>query len=132
MFSANPRLRRLSSGAISLALFLVLGGPWALLQSAAWSKMVFDYSRQASIREAFSKTFDGNHPCGLCKKITKAKEGESHSPLVVVQGKKEGTFISVSTAYVSAPDSCQQIFTAADPLAPSPLLARPSVPIPKV
>ncbi len=35
--------------------------------------MIVSYSRDASLSEAVSKTFDGQHPCGLCKVIQKGK-----------------------------------------------------------
>lgn len=52
-----------------LALVLSLGLHWTLLQSAAWVGMVVNYSRDASLGEALEKTFDGEHPCALCKMV---------------------------------------------------------------
>jgi hypothetical protein len=58
-------------------LVLSLGLHWALLQTVAWTGMLVTYSRDASIEEAVSKTFDGAHPCPLCKVIKKCRAEES-------------------------------------------------------
>ncbi len=52
-----------------LALVLSLGLHWAVLQSAAWVGMVVVYSQDGSLGEALEKTFDGEHPCPLCKMV---------------------------------------------------------------
>lgn len=52
---------------------LSIGMHWALLQSAAWVGMLVTYSRDASIAEAVAKTFDGKHPCRLCKLVEKGQ-----------------------------------------------------------
>jgi len=57
-------------------LILAIGGHWIVLQSVAWTSMVISYSHQATLREAFQKTFDGWHPCTLCKLVTKDQTDE--------------------------------------------------------
>lgn len=52
-----------------LVLTLTLGLHWAVLQSVAWTGMLVRYSRNATIVEALQKTFDGKHPCSLCRFI---------------------------------------------------------------
>lgn len=59
-----------------LLLTLTLGLHWALLQTVAWTGMIVSYSRDASFTEAVSKTFDGQHPCKMCKVIKKARAEE--------------------------------------------------------
>lgn len=59
-----------------LVLVLSLGLHWALLQTVAWTGMIVSYSRDASFTEAVSKTFDGEHPCALCKVIQKSRADE--------------------------------------------------------
>lgn len=98
-------VRKVASFCISFALFLVMGGPWAVLQTVAWTKMMVDYSRGASVAEAVAKTFDGEHPCSLCKKISKVRQGEQKSPLVILQAKKEGPFLAVQTVRLAEPSS---------------------------
>lgn len=55
---------------------LFLGLQWALLQSLAWTGMILSYSRNTSLTEAVSRTFDGHHPCPLCKAIQQARAEE--------------------------------------------------------
>lgn len=47
-----------------------------LLQSVAWVGMMIEYSRDGSIALAARKTFDGNHPCCLCKAIAAGKKSQ--------------------------------------------------------
>lgn len=54
---------------VVLALVLVTGGHWALLQTVAWVGMAVSYSQESTLREALVKTFDGQHPCQLCKVV---------------------------------------------------------------
>ena len=131
MFGSKSPLTAFASGGISLALFLIVGGPWAVLQTVAWTKMVIDYSQQATVSEALAKTFDGNHPCGLCKKITKAKEGEKKSPLVIVPSKKEGPFLAVSTIRLPSPDCQRFAFPRVPALTAATVSFQPAVPVPK-
>ena len=56
---------------VVLALSFTLGPHWALLQTFAWAGMLISHSHSASLKEAISKTFDGQHPCGLCFFIEK-------------------------------------------------------------
>ncbi|MEI9893073.1 MAG: hypothetical protein WDN28_03960 [Chthoniobacter sp.] len=62
-----------------LVLFAASGGHWMALQSLAWTRMLMSYSRNTSLLEAVTKTFDGRHPCALCKEIVKAKSREPQS-----------------------------------------------------
>ena len=57
-------------------LVLSLGLHWTLLQTVAWTGMLMTYARQGSFREAVAKTFDGEHPCVLCKVIQKGRAEE--------------------------------------------------------
>lgn len=57
-------------------MLLSLGLHWTLLQTVAWTGMVISFSQHATFSEAFSKTFDGRHPCALCKVIQKGQAEE--------------------------------------------------------
>lgn len=59
-----------------LLLALTLGLHWTLLQTIAWTGMIVSYSRDASLAEAVSRTFDGKHPCKMCKVIKQARAEE--------------------------------------------------------
>lgn len=67
-------MRRGGQIAVVLALCLSVGLHWCILQSIAWAGMVVNYARDTSISEAIQKTFDGKHPCALCKAIQKGKQ----------------------------------------------------------
>jgi hypothetical protein len=54
----------------------MLGAHWALLQTVAWTTMLADHLCTQSVTEAVSQTFDGNHPCSLCKAIAAGKKSE--------------------------------------------------------
>src|SRR5208337_4785359 len=49
---------------------------WAMLQSVAWTTMLADNLRTQSLTEAVTHTFDGKHPCCLCKAIAAGRKSE--------------------------------------------------------
>jgi hypothetical protein len=53
-----------------------IGLHWITLQSLAWGVMIVRYSQNCPLSEAVAKTFDGKHPCELCKHISAAQ----HAP----------------------------------------------------
>src|SRR5579859_4246529 len=60
-----------------LLAFWVTGGQWLMLQSVAWVNMARTYSQETTWSKALTQTFDGNHPCRLCRFIQKEKAAES-------------------------------------------------------
>jgi hypothetical protein len=56
-----------------LVLVFSLGLHWAVLRTVAWTGMLLTYSRDGSWKEAVAKTFDGKHPCAVCKVIDKGR-----------------------------------------------------------
>ena len=69
-------LARLSKLLLVAVLSCTLGLHWALLQSAAWVGMVVSYSQTAPLNEALAMTFDGKHPCNLCKFVRDGHRSE--------------------------------------------------------
>jgi hypothetical protein len=69
-------LTRFSRSFVALVICYSIGGHWIGLQSIAWASMVVNYSQQCSIAKAIERTFDGEHPCDLCKHISKARDTE--------------------------------------------------------
>jgi hypothetical protein len=59
-----------------LMLVLLLGLHWALLQTVAWTGMIVSYSQGTSFQEAIRLTFDGKHPCCLCKAVKQGRSQE--------------------------------------------------------
>ena len=70
-------------------LLVSMGGHLALLQTIAWGNMLVDYSSKGSFSEAVDKTFDGEHPCHLCKVVKKSKSEEEKKPLLKSEMKWE-------------------------------------------
>jgi hypothetical protein len=44
-----------------VAVFQLLGGHWAILQTTAWVGMIIEYSAADGVQVGLSKTFDGEH-----------------------------------------------------------------------
>jgi hypothetical protein len=68
--------RRFGAFFCALAVFQVLGGPLAALQTIAWVRMAVTYSHDDGVGAGIAKTFDGQHMCSLCMAIAKKREGE--------------------------------------------------------
>jgi hypothetical protein len=68
--------KRLGKISLVIALVTTLGAHWALLQTVAWTTMLAENLHTSSFHEAVTKTFDGTHPCCLCKAIAAAKQSE--------------------------------------------------------
>ena len=73
-----------------LVLVLSLGLHWPFLQSFAWSTMLVDNLTTSSFSVAVQRTFDGKHPCALCKAIAEGKKSEKKSDSLVSLKKFEG------------------------------------------
>jgi hypothetical protein len=73
--------KRLSKIFLVVALAAMLGAHWALLQTVAWTTMLADNLHSGSFHEAVAKTFDGRHPCCLCKAIAAGKQSEKKTEL---------------------------------------------------
>jgi hypothetical protein len=85
-------IANLSKSLIVLALVLSTGLHWAALQTVAWGTMLTaNLSSQQSVTEAVSQTFDGEHPCPLCKAIAAGKKSEKQSDQLTLKLKLEFT-----------------------------------------
>ena len=69
------------------ALVFAIGAHWAILQSVAWVGMTINYAHDSSFKEALAKTFDGKHPCKLCKAVAEGKKSEHKQTLLKVETK---------------------------------------------
>ena len=67
---------RLQRWIVVCAIILGMGAHWAILQSVAWTGMVISYSQHGSFKEALERTFDGKHPCCLCKVVKAGRQSE--------------------------------------------------------
>jgi hypothetical protein len=59
-----------------IAAVQIMGGHWLALQSVAWIGMIASYSRGETLATAVEKTFDGEHPCTLCKVVKSGRDEE--------------------------------------------------------
>ena len=83
---------------VLIALLLaVTGSQWAMLQSYAWTMMLAHNLRTECFTEAVAHTFDGKHPCRLCKAIQNSKKSER---------KQTPTRIEVKIDFWLAPVAC--------------------------
>jgi len=89
---------------MSIGLACSIGLHWVLLQPIAWTTMLAGNLRSFSFSEAVQRTFDGKHPCALCKAVADGKKSEKKSELLVPLKKFEGTSQIVSL--VVFPPAC--------------------------
>jgi hypothetical protein len=80
---------RASQWLLIMTLMVSMGGHLALLQTIAWGNMLVSYSSETTLSEAMEKTFDGGHPCELCKVVKKSKSEEEKKPLLKAGMKME-------------------------------------------
>jgi hypothetical protein len=64
-----------------VALCCAIGLHWLALQSVAWTTMLIEHSKRASLCQAMAQTFDGAHPCSLCHVVSAGKSSEKKSDL---------------------------------------------------
>ncbi|SRR5581483_858577 len=80
-----PRtLLRLGNALLIVALLGISGAQWFVLQSIAWGTMLAENARHSAWSEAVHRTFDGAHPCALCKKIEQGKKSEKKADVTFV------------------------------------------------
>lgn len=84
-----PWLLRASRYLLIVTWLVSMGGHLAMLQAVAWSNMLVDFTAKGSFSEAVNKTFDGQHPCAMCKAVKKSKSEENKKPLLKSEMKME-------------------------------------------
>jgi hypothetical protein len=82
-------VKALSRWLVVVALIFSIGVHWALLQSLAWGGMLITYTQESGFARGISMTFDGDHPCKLCKAIAAAKPTEPKKERQVRQASPE-------------------------------------------
>ncbi|MEO7678254.1 MAG: hypothetical protein ABIV39_15965 [Verrucomicrobiota bacterium] len=104
-----------------------IGGQWAVLQVVAWTGMTLSYSKQESFSAALSKTFDGKHPCKLCKMVRAGKKAQNDSEAKLDTKKLD----SIATPFFVFTFPPQRKRLIAQALIPQSFLAAPLSPPPK-
>jgi len=87
---------KIARAIVVFALICAIGGQWAILQSVAWVNMMMDFSQTSTLGSAIVKTFDGKHPCALCKAVREGKASESKQASLTVETKLDFWLISAS------------------------------------
>ena len=117
-WGAGPRrlARRAALWTLSATLLLGLSdGGWVLLQGVAWARMIVDYSRTQPLWQALEDTFDGRHPCPLCKTIRKSREASrerEQAPVPQPPAPREAILTETSTCH---PDGSWSWYAATAP-----------------
>ena len=111
-----------------VAVLSATGTHWLALQSVAWSTMLAENLQTASWGRAVQRTFDGKHPCCLCKEIAKDKQSEKKSDIQVDLKKLDYSYSNFE--FVFCPPSHFYEVRAANDTAIS-LTQAPSLPPPK-
>jgi hypothetical protein len=117
-------LLRLGKILVVFALVATLSAHWALLQTVAWTGMLAGNLQSCSFHDAVSMTFDGQHPCPLCKAIASAKKSEQKNQTSSEQQKLEfppveGILVLIAPSPVEI--SCPNTFAAStSPKPPTP------------
>ncbi len=124
-----PRLLRTGQYLLIAAMFCALGGHWLVLQTVAWGGMIVDYSRSAGFSVAVGRTFDGQHPCQMCKSIEKTRQTEKKQDAVVMEMKLDVFHEAARTLVWPVMSFWQQSVVDSSPLARS---EPPSVPPPRI
>ena len=74
----------------ALAFLQILGGHWVLLKTSAWVGMIVQYSQRSGLKAGITQTFDGEHPCSVCKAIQAGKKREQKkTPVLQAELKKD-------------------------------------------
>jgi hypothetical protein len=90
MFGESVRvLQRSGKFLVVLTLVLTTGAHWAALQTIAWTKMLANNLCTQSVTEAVANTFDGEHPCPICKAIAAAKKAQQKAEFALQSQKLE-------------------------------------------
>ena len=121
--------RRIAPFAVAFALIVAVSGPWAVLQSVAWVGMVISYSQDATISEAVSMTFDGEHPCKMCKVVKEGRKAEQEQPAVLKTQNKIEFFLEVRPviSFANGGRADKVEFLSSSPSRHDPPLLRPPI-----
>ena len=92
-----------------LAIFVSIGGHWAVLQSVAYTRMLLEFAQHDSWCTAMKKTFDERYACPLCPKIRDGYNRQHHAP-PSLDGMHQPEFLAPSSGLVfSSPEIAAEI-----------------------
>lgn len=120
--------RILSHALLIVAVLAATGSHWLLLQSVAWTGMFAHNLRNSSIAQAVNRTFNGQHPCSLCKQISQGKQAEKKNEFRTELKKLEG-ILDRQKIVLNTPPADRPALLSLTPLANQP--QPPPVPPPR-
>src|SRR5579862_8138180 len=111
-----------------VAVLSATGTHWLAFQSVAWTTMLAEHLQTSSFTQALRCTFDGKHPCCLCKEIAKDKQSEKKSDVQFELKKLDLSLTDFEIAFCP-PSAFYELHAANDSAAS--LTRAPSVPPPR-
>jgi len=111
-----------------VAVLAATGTHWLALQSVAWTTMLAGNLQTASWHRAVQRTFDGKHPCCLCREIAKDQQSEKKSDVQADLKRLDYSYSSFEFVFC-APSSFYEVRAAND--AAISFIQPPSLPPPK-
>ena len=111
-----------------VAVLSATGTHWLALQSVAWTTMLAENLHTTSWHRAVQRTFDGKHPCCLCREIAKNHQSEKKTDVQADLKKLDYSYVSFEFVFC-APSGFYEVRAAND--AANSLTQPPSLPPPK-
>ncbi len=111
-----------------IAALSATGTHWFALQSIAWTTMLAENLQTSSLHNALERTFDGKHPCCLCKQIAAGKQSEKKSDVQPESKKLDYSYTSFEFVF-SPPSAFYEVRDLHSTV--SSLTRAPSVPPPR-
>lgn len=119
---------RCAKSLVIALLILMMGLHWTLLQTVAWATMLATNLRTLSVSEAVCDTFDGKHPCCMCKAIAAGKKSEKKSEATSPISKLE--FPPLAKEFVLVSTKLEAAFSRTNQFADS-FFLKPPLPPPR-
>ena len=96
-------MRRWTSSLSVVLLSLTLGWHWLALQSIAWASMLIERTQESSFNVAWTTTFDGQHPCRICKAVAEGQSDETRTTSTVSVHMLEASIPATHSPLILAP-----------------------------
>ena len=114
-----------------VAILQIAGGHWALLKTTALIGMAVEYSQSEGICNGLIHTFDGLHPCAMCKAISKGSKQEKDNRSLLQLRLKQTLAVTVNSftihvncGYRTYPEDIMQSDSSSqEPRVPPPRIA---------
>jgi hypothetical protein len=94
--------------AVAMLLGVSLGMQWTVLQSLAWTTMLISRAGETSFVDAVRTTFDGRHPCSICRVVQKGKDAEKKQETNFTLKKIDATLSRDTGTWVIARQTVQE------------------------